>query len=327
MLPVRAMSRLLLLALLITGLHMPGVQAMDSTPQRVEQQLIWPRLVAGLRLGGEQRPEVRRFIAEYRASPAHFYQLLARSEPFLAMVLKATEQRGLPAEIALLPTVESAWDPTAVSVSSAHGLWQFIAKTGHDYGLKDGDNYNARQDPVASTKAALNLLDDLHRAYRDWPLALAAYNAGGVRLKAAMQKRNSRDFWKLPLPPHTRNYVPRLLAIAALIRDPERYGLSLPPIAEGKLPETVHWQADTPLRHAIRAAALDEAVLRTYNPAVARMDLPTAAPTLLLPAADALQVKAELAALIEASQAATALNTAPPRLHWHEQLHSLSSPN
>ena len=262
-----------------------------------EGESIWPRLVQGMRLGGEDRPEVQRFIAHYSSNPAFFGRMLSRAEPFLWLILEATEQRRLPTELALLPAVESSWNPHAVSVSSAYGLWQFIPKTGKAYGLRDALNYNARRDPVASTAAAMLLLDELHGEYQSWPLALAAYNTGGVRLKQVMRASNSRNFWQLPLPPVTRDYVPRLLAIAALVRNPQRYGVSLPHISTHPTAELVALEEGASLPSALAAARVDPGVLRTFNPGLQRTDAPTQSPTLLLPRSDALALRAELAAL------------------------------
>ncbi len=274
--------------------------AETSVPQ--PDDLIWPRLIAGMQLGGENRPEVRRFINHYRANPAYFSSMLSRAEPFLWFILSAVEERKLPAELALLPAVESSWNPHAISVSSAYGLWQFIPKTGKAYGLHDATNYDARRDPVASTRAAILLLDELHREYRSWPLALAAYNTGGVRLKQVMKREQSRDYWTLPLPPVTRDYVPRLLAIAALVRSPGRYGVSLPPISARPAAELVALDHRLPLPMALAAAKVDPAVVKIFNPALHEAGAPTKSPTLLLPPEDALVLRAELAALHEDQQ-------------------------
>lgn len=293
-----------LLSLLICGLL--SDRAFAAEPQAS----IWPQLVKGMRLGGEQRPEVQRFIAHYAAHPKSLNTMLARAEPFLWFVLASTELRGLPTELALLPAVESGWNAEAVSVSAAHGLWQFIPKTGDAYGLKNGLNYNARRDPVASTRAALDLLATLHRQYGDWPLALAAYNAGGVKVKEAMGTSRSRNFWKLPLPQVTKDYVPRLLAIAALVRNPQRHGIELPQIAAAGATELIAVEKAEALQQALDAAQVDHAVLRTYNPGLAEGGQPSQSPTLLLPAADALAVRAELAFLNAA--AAPQIRIKPP---------------
>ncbi|MES2883258.1 MAG: transglycosylase SLT domain-containing protein [Pseudomonadota bacterium] len=269
----------------------------DLPAQAAAPKSIWPRLVAGMRMEGEKRPEVQRFIAEYRSNPQYFKAMLARAEPFLWFILSTAELRRLPTELALLPAVESSWNAHAVSVSAAQGLWQFIPKTGDAYGLRNGLNYEARRDPVASTRAALDLLAALHHEYGDWPLALAAYNTGGVRLKGAMRQGRSRNFWQLPLPAVTKDYVPRLLAIAALVRDPVRHGLTLPDIAEAGAVELIAIEQGMPLHHALKAAGIKTEVIRAYNPAWLEITAPTHAPTLLLPPADAEALRAELAQL------------------------------
>ncbi len=336
-----------LLPALASWLLLAGWAASASANPSAEQAAssIWPRVVAGMRLGGENRPEVKRFIAHYAAHPAQLQTMLARAEPFLWYVVRATEARTLPTELALLPAVESGWNPQAVSVSSAHGLWQFIPKTGDAYGLRDALNYAARRDPVASTDAALRLLAELHGEYRDWPLALAAYNTGGVRLKQTMKRAGSRNYWRLPLPQVTRDYVPRLLAIAALVRDPARYGVTLPAIADAGVAEVIALEPDAPLHLALTAAAVDAEVLRLFNPALVEHGAPTHSPTLLLPPADALALRAELASLRvpaiepplndapvvepldEASAAHHGTALQPPRvatrLHWDQRMRQL----
>lgn len=188
----------------------------------------WRRLAGAMRLGNEYRPEVQRFIQHYAAHPKSLEKMLARAEPYLGFILDNVERRGLPGELALLPAIESGWQVQAVSVSAAEGLWQFIPKTGAAYGLLKPDGRDHRRDPIASTHAALDLLTTLHRQHGDWPLALAAYNAGGQKVREAMQKNGSRNFWRLDLPQQTQDYVPRLLAIAAILRRPARYGIELP---------------------------------------------------------------------------------------------------
>jgi membrane-bound lytic murein transglycosylase D len=180
-------------------------------------------------LGNEYRPEVQQFIHEFTPHPKHLETLLIRAGTYLPHILEQVERHGLPTEVALLPAIESSWRPEAVSVSAAEGLWQFIPKTGVAYGLIDHvQGEDRRQDPAASTKAALRLLGDLHAQHGDWLLALAAYNAGGQKLQEAMSRVRSRNFWRLPLPQQTRDYVPRLLALAAIVRRPQHYGIKLP---------------------------------------------------------------------------------------------------
>lgn len=325
-----------LLGITLLAVSAPCAASAPVALHATEPESIWPRLVKGMRLGGEDRPEVRRFITHYSTNPKYFTAMLARAEPFLHFILEQAEQRKMPTELALLPAIESGWNPHAVSVSSAYGLWQFIPRTGDAYGLRDASNYDARRDPVASTKAALVLLDELHREYRDWPLALAAYNTGGVRVRQAIKTRRSRDFWRLPLPTVTQDYVPRLLAIAALLRRPGHYGVSLPPIIDAAVAEVVALQHDVSLPRALQAAGVKPEVLRTFNPGLRAGDAPTASPTLLLPPADALALRAELAYLSHSRPSpAASPPTAPVKpafarlashMRWDTRLDAADSP-
>ena len=177
------MRLILCIALLAISVSINGVaRADEAEPLRITvseepQPLapsIWLRLAKGMRLGGEERREVQFFIAHYKTHPQYFTAMLARAEPFLSFIASEAEAKNLPAELALLPAVESSWNADAVSVSSAQGLWQFIPKTRDAYGLHARENYVAVRDPVASTRAALSLLASLHREYGDWSLALAS---------------------------------------------------------------------------------------------------------------------------------------------------------
>ena len=262
---------------------------------------IWPRIAQGMRLGGEQRPEVQRCIASYTESPAFLSVMLERAAPFLWFIVESAEIRELPLELALLPAVESGFNAHARSASAALGLWQFIPPTGRAYGLGDNPGYDARRDPVASTRAAFSYLLELHREYDDWLLALAAYNGGGVRLRTAIAEAGgSRDFWQLPLRSETRDYVPRLLALAAIVREPERYQVRLPTISNRHAAEMVAMDELPP--GALQALGrVDPDLLRHFNPGLKRLNRQTRVPTLLLPPSEALLLRAELADPIPAA--------------------------
>jgi membrane-bound lytic murein transglycosylase D len=151
-------------------------------------------------------------------------------------IAEEVEAKGIPTELALLPIVESAFQPFAYSHGRASGIWQFISSTGRRYGLKQNWWYDGRRDVYASTKSAIRLLDDLQKNFKgNWLYALAAYNAGGGNVRKAI-RRNKRsgksiDFFSLKLPSETKAYVPKLLALKKVINDPEKYGLTLAPIA------------------------------------------------------------------------------------------------
>ena len=167
----------------------------------------------------------------YAARPDYVKRMVARSQRYLFHIVEEVEKRGMPTEIALLPMVESAFNPQAYSRSRASGIWQFIPSTGKDFGLKQNWWVDNRRDVTAATNAALTYLQKLHVMFGTWDLALAAYNAGEGTVKRAIE-RNQReglptDYESLSLPPETRNYVPKLQAVKNIMTHPERYGMEI----------------------------------------------------------------------------------------------------
>ncbi len=166
----------------------------------------------------------------YKNHPAYLNRTFQRARPFLYLIADEIDHRKMPMELALLPIVESAFDPFAYSHGRASGIWQFVPWTGKRYGMKMNWWYDGRRDIYASTKGALDYLQRLYQYFdHDWLLALAAYNSGEGNVRKAI-KRNQRkhkptDFWSLKLPRETQAYVPKLLALADLVRQPELYGL------------------------------------------------------------------------------------------------------
>ena len=214
---------------LVPELAVPEAQE-DPTPAN-----LWQQIVAGFQLDAIDHPAIEREIQAYTRFPDSLTRQLARGEPFLYHILQQVQRRGLPAELALLPCVESGYRPNAYSPDGAAGLWQFMPATGRHFGLQQDWWYDARRDPVASTQAALDYLEQLHRRFDgDWLLAMAAYNAGGAAVARAIRANRKRgrptDFWSLRLPRETRHYVPRILALARIIADPDRYRVALPEI-------------------------------------------------------------------------------------------------
>jgi membrane-bound lytic murein transglycosylase D len=158
-----------------------------------------------------------------------------RASRYLYYIVEEIERRGLPTELALLPFIESAYNPAALSRAKASGLWQFVPSTGVQYKLQQDKWSDQRRDPVASTRAALDYLTYLYEFQGDWYLALASYNWGEGSVQRAMQRAADEgldvDYLSLKMPAETRNYVPKLQAIKNLIADPQRYGITLPKIA------------------------------------------------------------------------------------------------
>lgn len=193
---------------------------------------IWERLRQGYKLKDYEHQRVQTELAWYTRHPEYIERVTERAEPFLHWILGEVEKRKLPSEIALLPIVESAFQPFAYSHGRASGIWQFIPGTGKRFGLKQNWWYDGRRDVVASTQAALDYLDYLQQQFNgDWLLALAAYNSGEGTVQRAIRKNSARgkpvDFWNLDLPPETRSYVPKLLAISALFEKPANFNITL----------------------------------------------------------------------------------------------------
>ncbi|RMG54083.1 MAG: LysM peptidoglycan-binding domain-containing protein [Gammaproteobacteria bacterium] len=183
------------------------------------------------------QPRVQAFIAWHQCNPDFLQRVTARGEPYLHLIKEEVEARGMPAELVLLPIVESAFVPFAYSHGRASGIWQFIPATGRHFGLRQDWWYDGRRDILASTRAALDYLDRLHRQFDgDWLLALAAYNTGAGNVRKAIRRNlklgKPTDFWHLDLPKETRFYVPKLLAVAEIVRNPDLYGIELWPVAD-----------------------------------------------------------------------------------------------
>jgi membrane-bound lytic murein transglycosylase D len=203
-----------------------------ATPPKLN---LWQQLIHGYQFEHIQHSNIEKEIQVFLSRKTSLTRQLKTGEPFLFHILQEVKKRNLPTEIALLPGIESGFRPTAYSRHGAAGLWQFMPATGQDFGLKQDWWYDARRDPWASTDAALNYLEKLNKRFDgDWLLAIASYNAGGGTVARAIRKNLDKDkpvdFWSLDLPAETRQYVPRLLALARIIGQSDRYGLVLPAI-------------------------------------------------------------------------------------------------
>lgn len=261
-----------------------------------DSELIWPRIAKGMRLVDGEQPETVIWARHYARNPIQFAQMLARSEPFLWYIVEAVELRELPLEIALVPAVESSFDSQARSQRKARGLWQFIPRTGRALGLQETSHYDAKRDAVESTRAALTYLLKLHRRFnQDWLLTLAAYNIGERTLAEAIERAGSPNFWDLDLPAETREHIPRLLGIALLIQQPERFNISLPPIYNRNAAEMVVLDKPRDLEKAARRADVARATIERYNPGLKTLANTQGKRWLLLPEEEARRLRAELA--------------------------------
>ncbi len=231
-----------------------------------------------------------------------------RAQPYLYYIVEQIEQRGMPIEIALLPMVESSYNPFAVSPQHAAGLWQIMPATGKYLGLEQNWWYDGRRDLRESTDTALTYLETLYAEFDDdWMLALAAYNSGKGRVRRAQRSNRSKglatDYWSLNLPGETRRYIPKLIALSALIAYPETFSVQLPPIANSPAFSVVKTDGQIEMARAASLAAMDMATLRAYNAGQLRWATsPEQADELLVPNPFAQRMQAGIATLTDADR-------------------------
>lgn len=219
----------------------------------------------------ENNPIVHDKILWYLNNQVYLLHSATRAAPFLYYILQQVKKRHLPAEIVLLPIIESGYDPFSISNVGASGIWQLMPDTATGLGIKQDWWYDGRRDIIASTRAALNYLLYLENFFDgNWLLALAAYNTGEGNVSSAI-KRNIRngkdtDFWSLPVAQQTRDYVPSLLALAAIISDPDRYPIYLPPVKNAPYFAQVDVGSQINLKFAASLAGMSYKALKRLNP-------------------------------------------------------------
>lgn len=264
--------------------------ALDAVPQNAWTQLRESFTWDIDDLPPEARARVDKWINRYRQSPENVVSITRDAKPWLAWITRQVEERGLPGEIALLPFIESSFDTSARNLSGAAGLWQFMPRTGDALGLVRNGRYDGRLDVTASTGAAL---DYIEMQADQWyggniALSLAAYNAGAgtvnnARRQAQRQGRGN-DYWALNLPGETMQYLPKLYAIAQIIRDPERYNVDLPEIHASPAFAEVALDRRITLKSASKLLDVRQSRLAQLNPGLLQGTLdPGNARTLLVP--------------------------------------------
>jgi membrane-bound lytic murein transglycosylase D len=260
---------------------------------------LFDRMRAGFKL--DDHPEqqgIDQQLDWFASNPDFLERSFGRAELYLYHIVTQLEARGMPLEIALLPVVESAFEPYAYSRARASGLWQFIPDTGSRFGLKQNWWYDGRRDIVESTRAALDYLQALHDEFNgDWLLAIAAYNCGEMAVEHAVAVNQATgkpiDFWSLKLPAETRAYVPKLLAMKRLVSDPETYGLTISRIPNQPYFARVDTQGQINLKLAAEIAGITDEELYELNPAFHRWATDPSGPHYLLLPVDGAQVFTE----------------------------------
>ncbi len=250
---------------------MQDITEPESSPTQNEGDL-WQRLRRGYLIDNvnlHKRTKVQ--LDWYASHPKYLERTFKRARNYLYYIVHELERRKMPTELALLPVVESAFDPFAYSHGRASGMWQFIPGTGRIFGLKQTWWYDGRRDITASTNAALDYLQALaDRFDGDWLLALAAYNSGAGTVSKAIRKNKKRgrktDFWSLNLPRETTAYAPKLMAIAKLVEHPLKYGIDLETIPDKPTFKSIKIGGQMDLAQAAKYAGVDIATLYQFNP-------------------------------------------------------------
>jgi len=250
----------------------PSVQAQARAPEPPRPPAnIWERIRPGLRLAPLSTPRVQEWEQYYARRPDYFARMIERSGRYLYHVIEEIERRNMPVEIALLPMIESAYNPQAYSRSHASGMWQFIPSTGKLYGLRQNFWYDGRRDVLAATSAALDYLEKLHGMFGDWNLALAAYNWGEGAVGRAIAKNQAKglptDYESLPMPRETSNYVPKLQAVRNIIANPEQFGITLASVPNRPYFATVATRSHIDVKLAASFAEMSIEEFRFLNPA------------------------------------------------------------
>ncbi len=252
---------------------------------------LFDRMRAGFNLDDSDRHAVDVQLDWYADHPDYLERAFGRAELYMYHIVTELEARGMPLEIALLPVVESAFEPYAYSRARASGLWQFIPGTGSRFGLKQNWWYDGRRDVVESTRAAFDYLQSLHDEFNgDWLLAIAAYNCGEMTVERAVEKNQAAgkpiDFWSLKLPKETQAYVPKLLAMKRLVADPEAHGLGFSRIPNQAYFARVETLGQIDLKVAADIAGITHEQLYELNPAFHRWATDPSGPHYLLLPAD-----------------------------------------
>ena len=244
--------------------------AADLEPLPEPAEDLWDRIVKGYAVPDIEGPLVEKWERWYADRPEYVARTIDRSRRYLYHIVNEIDRRGMPLDIALLPMIESAFNPTALSSARASGIWQFMPSTGKHFGLQQNFWFDSRRDVIAATDKALDYLQKLFGDFGDWQLALAAYNWGEGNVGRAVQRNQSRglaaDYAALPMPDETRNYLPKLQAVKNIVREPEKHGLILAEVPDAPYFTVVKVDRKMDVKRAAELAELPEAEFLALNP-------------------------------------------------------------
>ncbi|WP_090126898.1 murein transglycosylase D [Kosakonia arachidis] len=255
----------------------------DGTFAAQDNSDLWTAISDELKMGIPENARIREQKLKYLSNKSYLHDVTLRAEPYMYWIAGQVKKRNMPMELVLLPIVESAFNPHATSGANAAGIWQIIPSTGRNYGLKQTRNYDARRDIVASTTAALDMMQRLNRMFDgDWLLTIAAYNSGEGRVLKAIKANKSRgkptDFWSLSLPQETKIYVPKMLALSDILKNSKRYGVNLPTPDESRALARVRLSSPVEVAQLAEMAGISVDKLKSFNAGVKGSTLGSAGP-------------------------------------------------
>ncbi|AMO50454.1 membrane-bound lytic murein transglycosylase D [Kosakonia oryzendophytica] len=273
----------------------------DGTFAAQSNSDLWAFISDELKMGIPENGRIREQKLRYLSNKSYLHDVTLRAEPYMYWIAGQVKKRNMPMELVLLPIVESAFNPHATSGANAAGIWQIIPSTGRNYGLKQTRSYDARRDVVASTTAALDMMQRLNRMFDgDWLLTVAAYNSGEGRVLKAIKANKARgkptDFWSLSLPQETRIYVPKMLALSDILKNSKRYGVSLPTPDESRALARVRLSSPVEVEQLAEMAGISVNKLKAFNAGVKGTTLGSAGPQyVMVPQKHADQLRESLA--------------------------------
>jgi membrane-bound lytic murein transglycosylase D len=301
----------------MTELHSQDVAPLDAPSD------LWERVRRGFAMPDLDNDLVRQHEQWYASRPDYIERMMERSRMYIFHVVEELELRDMPTELALLPYIESAFNPQAVSSARAAGLWQFMPGTGRNFQLTQNILRDDRRNVLNSTRAALDYLQKLHAMFGDWHLALAAYNWGEGNVKRAIERNQAAglgaSYADLDMPAETRNYVPKLQAVKNIIANPEAFGATLPLIENHPFFDTVEIDRDIDVEVAARLAQVRLEDFKALNPSQRKPVIFAAGtPQVLLPWNNAAIFKQNLAKAPPASLASWTAWVAPAATSPHD---------
>ena len=251
------------------GTSVPDVMLINNYNTRQAAD-IWIRMRRGFQLAHEETKLVLYYERLYTKSPKTFARLVANAKPYIFYILTQTERNGMPSEIALLPGVESTFNPNAKSSSNAYGMWQFVASTGARFNMAQNSRIDERQDLVKSTNSALKYLNYLYKIFGQWEIAIGAYNWGEGNMyreivRSGQTPRNI-NYARLSLRTETENYLPKLIAMASIIENPSKFGVNLEDIENKPVVAIVNPPKPMTISQMINLAGIDNSTFNKLNP-------------------------------------------------------------